>query len=181
MTDVNFTGSQLDPASAAPAVWPPRMGDLPFVPSGADELEGLPAEHERDLYADLTGVRVLVVDDEVDNRELFVLLLGSCGAEVRSASSAAEAFAALRRDPPHLLVSDIAMPFEDGYNLIRRVRLLSVDEGGRLPALALTAFVGAEHQARALEAGFTRHEPKPVDPDRLIEVVRQLAALLQAS
>lgn len=72
------------------------------------------------------------------------------------------------------------MPAQDGYSLIRRVRMLSYEAGGRIPAVALTAFTGPEHRARALDAGFTMHVPKPVDPDRLVEVVTQLAALLRA-
>ena len=175
MPDMNSSECQLDPSSGR-AVWLPRISDLPFVAADADELEGLPAEHERDLYADLTGVRVLVVDDEVDTRELFVLLLESCGAEVRSASNAAEAFAALTHDPPHVLVSDIGMPFEDGFSLIRRVRALTADEGGAVPAVAVTAFSFPEHRARAMDAGFTQHVGKPVVPEHLVAVVRQLSS-----
>ena len=129
----------------------------------------------------LEGVYVLVVDDDDDARELSAIVLRSVGARVALAASADEALGVFVAERPDVLVSDIGMPIRDGYSLIRQVRTLGVDAGGHLPALALTAFVGAEHRALALEAGFTRHEPKPVHPDRLIELVCQLAALRQAS
>jgi CheY-like chemotaxis protein len=123
----------------------------------------------------LEGLHILVVDDEVDARDLFAMVLRSTRAHVSVAGNVDEALAAFVDDRPDLLVSDIGMPGQDGYSLIRRVRLLSAEAGGDIPAIALTAFTGPEHRARALEAGFTMHVPKPVDPDRLIEVVTQLA------
>jgi CheY-like chemotaxis protein len=133
------------------------------------------ADPANDLYADLTGVRVLVVDDEVDARELFAMVLESCGAAVTIAASAAEAFAALRRERPDVLVSDIGMPGEDGNSLIRRVRALAASEGGATPAVAVSAFAGAEHRARALASGFDLHVAKPFEPVALVAVVRRLA------
>jgi CheY-like chemotaxis protein len=123
----------------------------------------------------LEGLHILVVDDEVDARDLFAMVLRSTRAHVSVAGSVDEALAIFASDRPDLLVSDIGMPVQDGYSLIRRVRMLSPEAGGDIPAIALTAFTGPEHRARALEAGFTLHVPKPVDPDRLIEVVSQLA------
>ncbi|MCU0687747.1 MAG: ATP-binding protein, partial [Polyangiaceae bacterium] len=115
----------------------------------------------------LAGMHVLVVDDEHDSAEFVATLLASCGVEITMAQSVAEAFEALRRRPPDLLVSDIGMPGEDGYSLVRRIRALPASEGGRTPALALTAYARPEDRARALRAGFQLHLPKPVDPDEL--------------
>lgn len=128
----------------------------------------------------LDKLRILVVDDEVDARELFAMVLRSTGALVTVAGSVDEALAAFVDQRPDILVSDIGMPGQDGYSLIRRVRMLSAEAGGTVPAVALTAFTGPEHRARALDAGFTMHVPKPVDPDRLIAVATQLSALLRA-
>jgi CheY-like chemotaxis protein len=123
----------------------------------------------------LEGIRVLVVDDEDDTRELVATLLARRGAEVESASSAAGAFEALRRRAPDVLLSDLGMPHEDGYALIRRVRTLAPEEGGAVPAAALTAYAEAEIGARARSAGFQAHVAKPVDPAALAALVRSLA------
>jgi CheY-like chemotaxis protein len=131
---------------------------------------------EDELYADLTGVRVLVVDDETDARELFAMVLESCGAVVSTASRASEAFSMIRSAPPHVLVSDIGMPEEDGFSLMRRVRALSPAEGGATPAIAVTAFTGVEHRTRALEAGFNQHVGKPFEPQKLVAIVKRLAS-----
>ena len=127
----------------------------------------------------LARLHILVVDDEVDARELFAMVLRSTGASVTAAGSVDQALAAFSKERPDILVSDIGMPGQDGYSLIRRVRMLSAEAGGRIPAVALTAFTGADHRARALDAGFTMHVGKPIDPDRLIEVATQLAALVE--
>lgn len=113
------------PSDVKPAMQLPHSPSPPPVAARPDPVAA------DALYADLTGVRVLVVDDEVDARELFAMVLESCGAAVTIAGSAAEAFAALRRERPHVLVSDIGMPGEDGHSLIRRVRALHPAEGGR--------------------------------------------------
>ncbi|QRO01724.1 PAS domain-containing protein [Archangium violaceum] len=117
---------------------------------------------------ELSGVRVLVVDDELDTRELLRTLLEERKAEVTVATCVAEAFESLVRTPPSLLVSDIGMPGEDGYALIRRVRALPPERGGQVPAAALTAFTRLEDRTRALAAGFQVHVPKPVDPTELV-------------
>ena len=126
----------------------------------------------------LLGLRILVVDDEEDAREAMVVLLSQAGASVRSVGSALDAMDALRTEPPDLLLSDIAMPGEDGYSLIRQVRLLPPDRGGRVPAAALTAYATLEDRRKALLAGYNDHIPKPVDPTRLIATV---AGLVPAS
>ncbi len=110
-----------------------------------------------------------------DSRELIAAALARCGAEVTTAGSAAEAYASLARTRPHVLLSDIEMPAEDGYSLMRRIRLLPAEQGGLVPAAALTAYAGAEDRIRALEAGFQMHVPKPVQPAELAVVVASLA------
>jgi PAS domain S-box-containing protein len=121
----------------------------------------------------LLGVRVLTVDDDADTRALLVALFERCGAEVQTASSASEALEVLARWSPHLLVSDLGMPGMDGYELIRKIRE-GGGEGSRLPAIALTAYAGREDHLRALQAGYHKHLPKPVDPDLLIDLAAQL-------
>jgi PAS domain S-box-containing protein len=128
-----------------------------------------------DCPPSLSGLRVLVVDDEPDTLDFLVAVLEGCGAEVTAASSAAEAFRLLKEVKPDVLVSDIGMPDEDGYALIRRVRQLEDDEGGRTPAIALTAYAREEDRRKAIRAGFQAHMTKPVEPSELAEVVASLA------
>jgi CheY-like chemotaxis protein len=123
----------------------------------------------------LRGVRVLVVDDEADARELLTLIFTHYGAEVRAVASAAEALAAMDRWVPDVLVSDIGMPDDDGYSLIRKIRALDIDHGGNVPALALTAYSRSEDRTRALSAGFHRHLSKPADPVDLVTAVASLS------
>ncbi len=123
----------------------------------------------------LQGLTVLVVDDEEDARDAMVVLLGQAGARVHSVATAGEAVDVLVRERPDVVLSDVAMPGEDGYALIRRIRSLPADKGGRVPAAALTAYATLEDRARALRAGFDEHLPKPVDPGRLIGVITSLA------
>jgi len=130
--------------------------------------------------AALDGLRILLVDDEEDTRELLSTVLSKCGAVVRGCGSAAEAMTLLEAWGPDLLVSDIGMPDEDGYSFIRRVR-----EGGaggaagagreQLPAIALTAYAGSEDRARALSAGFQAHLAKPIEPEALITAIAAVA------
>ena len=120
------------------------------------------------------SLKILVVDDEEDARNLTLTLLERCGARVRAVASAAEAIRELRDFKPDVLLSDIAMPGEDGYDLIRRIRALPPAEGGRIPAAALTAHARAEDRRRTLLAGFNLHVPKPVDPEELLAVVASL-------
>jgi PAS domain S-box-containing protein len=124
--------------------------------------------------ADISGVRVLVVDDERDTLEVIRRLLESCRASVIVASSAADALEKLRQERPDVLVSDIGMPGEDGYSLIRRVRQLSALEGRDTPAVALTAYARAQDRVEAVLAGFQHHVAKPVQPAELIAMVASL-------
>jgi signal transduction histidine kinase/ActR/RegA family two-component response regulator len=119
----------------------------------------------------LDGVRVLVVDDEPDANEVVQMLLASCGAEVRVAASTRQAFAILDHWRPQLIISDIGMPEEDGYVLIRRLRERSPDQGGTIPAIALTAYARVEDRVKILTAGFQMNVTKPVDPSELMAVV----------
>jgi len=128
-----------------------------------------------DRLPPLAGIRVLVVDDDADARDLVTAVLGQSGAEVMTASSTVEALDALGRARPHVLVSDLSMPGDDGYALLQRVRALGLDREGRLPAVALTAFARAEDRARALAVGYAVHVSKPVEPNALVEVVARLA------
>jgi PAS domain S-box-containing protein len=122
----------------------------------------------------LDGVNVLLVDDEADARELFKTLLERSGAHVTAVASGAEAFSAFTASPPDVVVSDIEMPEENGYDLIRRLRGLPPERGGRIPAAALTAYARAEDRMRALRAGFQIHVSKPVQPAELVAVVASL-------
>ncbi len=123
----------------------------------------------------LAGVRVLVVDDEADTRELMRFILEGCGARVSTADSAAAALEALRAEAFDVLISDIGMPEEDGYALIAQVRALDKERGSRIPAAALTAYASEEDRIRTLRSGFQIHVPKPVSPGELIAVVVNLA------
>jgi CheY-like chemotaxis protein len=121
-------------------------------------------------------VRVLVVEDHHDTAELLRAVLGSQGAEVRVAVSLAEALAALGESGVDVLVSDIAMPDGNGYELLRRVRERERAAGrGPLPAIAVTAFASADDGERARAAGFQDHAAKPIDPAALVEVVARIA------
>ena len=126
-----------------------------------------------DCPPELEGIKVLAVDDDADSRMLIAAILGKCGAVVETCASVAETLALFERFQPDVLVSDIGMPDQDGYDLIRRIRS---GNGSlrRLPAVALTAFARVEDRMKALSAGFNMHVPKPVEPAELITVVASL-------
>jgi CheY-like chemotaxis protein len=152
--------------------------DLPTVPSqeidDSTETEG---RHQKSMES-LAHVRVLLIDDENDARDLSQAVLEQCGAIVKSASSGAEALTVLRAATPealpHVIVSDLGMPTEDGYQLIRRIRGLSPDLG-RIPAVAVTGYATSEDVQRALDAGFQLHISKPMDPASFVAAVADLA------
>jgi PAS domain S-box-containing protein len=125
--------------------------------------------------ASLTGLRVLIVDDELDARELVVAMLGRSGAIMKAAASASEAMGLVESWKPDVLIADIGMPVEDGYGLIKRLRALPKEQGGQTPALALTAYARTEDRVRALSAGYQVHLSKPVDRAELAAVVARLA------
>src|SRR5262245_17793387 len=135
----------------------------------SESLAGLPS---------LNGVRVLLVDDMAEARELITFALVSNGAEVRTAASAAEGLSALGEWRPDVILSDIAMPVEDGYAFIRKVRKLSEEGGGTIPAATLTAYVGSKENMKSFEAGYQAHITKPVEWGELITVIASLAGRL---
>jgi CheY-like chemotaxis protein len=119
----------------------------------------------------LNGLRILVVDDDPDTRDLVSTILTRCGSEVRCSESAADAILAFQEWNPDLLVSDIGMPQEDGYGLIKRLRKLRSKRARQIPALALTAYATDEDRALALSAGFQMHLTKPIEPERLVSSI----------
>jgi PAS domain S-box-containing protein len=129
----------------------------------------------RDGARNLNGVRVLLVEDDPDARELVRFILEDSGAGVLAAESVPEAFRLLREARPDVVLSDIAMPGEDGYELIRRLRALPEEEGGNLPAIALTALARGEDRSRILASGFQAHLAKPVEPADLIRTIGRLS------
>lgn len=125
--------------------------------------------------ASLQGLRVMIVDDEPDTRDLLQRVLRQYGAEVMTAGSCAEAIRLVQQQPPDVLVSDIGMPGEDGYDLISRVRALEASGRTFVPAIAVTGYSRSEDGARALATGYQKHLSKPVEPDRLVTTIYQLA------
>lgn len=148
------------------AVLPEAAAEAPLAPTGDTPLPVTP----RDA---LRGVCVLVVDDDLDARELVATVLRARGAEVRVAPSVAKALALLEERPPAVLVSDIGMPVVDGFGLIQHVRRLA-GAASHVPAVALTAYAREEDRRRALEAGFQAYLAKPVEPEVLVRIVQQL-------
>jgi len=158
------------------------------LPASQDDQTNGPGERRASAAGDnsashgdperLDGLKVLVVDDEVDARELLRMAFGRCGAEVLTAGTVSEALEAIETRRPDLLISDIGMPDQDGYDLIRRVRGLPAENGGGVPAIALTAYARAEDRTQALEAGYQLHVPKPVDMAELINAVASLVGLM---
>jgi PAS domain S-box-containing protein len=127
----------------------------------------------------LANLRLLVVDDEADMRELLFTILEQTGAETKVAATAVAALAALDGFKPHLLISDIGMPEMDGYALIRQIRSLSPERGGHTPAIALTAYAGEIDQQQALAAGFQQHLAKPIAPEALVSAIATLVKYYQ--
>jgi CheY-like chemotaxis protein len=123
----------------------------------------------------LEGLKVLVVDDERDSREMIAQLLSERKAQIIQAPDANSGIELLKAHRPHLILSDIGMPGKDGYEFIREVRALTPEQGGRTTAIALTAFARSEDRARAMLAGYQLHMPKPVEAHELIVTVASLA------
>ena len=160
---------------------------LPLLPVRRDSISDVPRIHPKaeesgaglDCPPELTGLRVLLVDDEADSRDLVNLVLEECGAEVVTAESASEALEAVKGEKFQIIISDIGMPDEDGFSLIRKIRRLTDEQGGNTPAIALTAYARAEDRVRALRSGFQIHIAKPVEPAELIAVVANLAGRMR--
>jgi PAS domain S-box-containing protein len=152
------------------------LATAPAVLEGDGRAADEPAPAgDADCPPELAGIRVLIVDDQPDILELLRDILAPCGAVVRSCSSARDALDTLGAWRPDILVSDIAMPGDDGYWLIRNVRALDPTEGGATPAVALTAYVRVEDRLQVLAAGFQMYVPKPVDPVDLRNVLAHLS------
>ena len=150
------------------------LGPRSAVPQSGEDVgafEGVSPHGGARVTGSLAGLRVLVVEDDLDARELVTAILEDAGAVVESAASAASGFAAVRTFQPQLLVSDIGMPDEDGYSLIRTVRASERGSDRDTPAVALTAYVRVQDRARAVAAGFNMFVEKPVDPVELISVI----------
>ncbi|MBF2064312.1 MAG: response regulator [Calothrix sp. C42_A2020_038] len=124
--------------------------------------------------SNLQGRRILVVDDDQDSQELLAFMLEQEGAETKTVSSAVEALKVLIQWQPDILLSDIGMPQVDGYTLIRQVRNLPREQGGHIPAIALTAYAGEVDRETALSSGFQQHIAKPIDPVECISVIMKL-------
>ena len=155
----------LQPRSAEPERYLTAV--LQSEPDGAMWLQAVPS---------IRGLRIIVVDDEADAREVVALLLEQCGAEVRAAASAREALELVRRGLPDAVIADIEMPDEDGYSLLRKIRALPPESGGHTPALALTAYAGVQDRIKAAEAGFGMHVAKPVQPPELVRAIASLCS-----
>jgi signal transduction histidine kinase/CheY-like chemotaxis protein len=164
-------GGSVEASSEGPGRGTEIVVDLPL-----GELASMPSLRPADvpLEAHLAGAKVLLVDDDNDAREFLATALRGAGAEVRAVPGASAAFEVMRAWRPDVIVSDIAMPDVDGYAFIRGVRELDPAEGGRTPAVALTALARPKDRLRALSAGFQTHMPKPVDPNELVLAVASL-------
>jgi signal transduction histidine kinase/DNA-binding response OmpR family regulator len=144
--------------------------------SASNTLSELEARYFGPDYAKmLDGMRILVVDDEADSRDLLSAILTRCGSEVKCSESASEALQAFKEWKPDVIVSDIGMPIEDGYSLIKRLRKLKSKRARHIPAVALTAYATSEDRARALSAGFQMHLAKPIEPKALVKSIAAAA------
>src|SRR5262249_26854124 len=130
---------------------------------------------ESPLNISLIGIRVLVVEDETETRQMLTTLLTTSKAEVRSVASVEQALAEMQRWTPHVLLSDIGMPGATGYDLIRSVRSAARKDLGKIPAIALTAYAKKEDRQRAISEGFNTHVTKPIEPAELINLIYNLS------
>ena len=153
------------------------VGPLVSGTLGIRRMPALETPSDADLMPSMRGLRVLIVDDERDARELISFVLERAEIEVRVAASAAEAMTALETFTPHVIVSDIGMPNEDGYTLIRRIRTLTAADKRNIPAIALTAYAHNENRTRALVEGFNAYLTKPVEPHALVRTVVELSGV----
>jgi PAS domain S-box-containing protein len=179
---VELHGGRIEARSEGPGTGATFTVAFPILPSSAADSappslapESVPPPSD---LAQLHGLRILVVDDDDDARVLLTSILDGYGCRVRSASNVAEALVIFGQQPPDVLISDVAMPGADGYELIRRVRALSRDKGGDVPAAAITAYARPEDRSRLLNAGFSIHLPKPIDPAEVVAVVSTLTRFI---
>ena len=144
------------------------------ISNGSTDQQSGTVEAQPAPLARLDGIRVLIVDDEHDMRDLLVAILTQSGALVKAVARVADAIEALRLKQHDLLISDIEMANEDGYSLIQKIRVLEEGQGRRIPAIALTAHARASDRMQALSAGFQLHMPKPVEPAELVIAIANL-------
>jgi PAS domain S-box-containing protein len=144
------------------------------VPADESPTETRQPQKASDAAPDLSGLRVLVVDDDADTLEMLHIVLTKYGANVQTAASAAAAMEVFRRWKPDVLLSDLGMPVEDGFTFIGKIRALAPDEGGSVPAAALTAYVAEKDRLEALAAGYQMHISKPIDPAKLAATVAEM-------
>jgi hypothetical protein len=162
----------------------PLLGSTPSRQSCLEQPELPPEQNNSSIETSITpsgnlsGLQILIVDDDPDVRDLLIAVLEESGAKGTGVASVKEAIAVLERFQPDVLISDIGMPLEDGYSLIRKVRELEAQRGGFLPAIALTAYTREEDSKQAIASGFQMHLSKPVDTTNLIMVIANLAGSL---
>lgn len=178
---VELHGGSVAAESAGPGQGSTFSFTIPLHGSGQG-APALPPSHavaarspaDERLPGDLAGVHIVLVEDEEDTRGLLAMVLTRAGATVAEASTAEEAFALVRERPPTILLSDIGLPGEDGYALIRRVRALAPSAGGATPAIALSAYTRDADKAAAGAAGFDRHVAKPLSPDDVLGAIQDV-------
>ena len=144
------------------------------LPMANRKLSENQATDSQSLSVRLDGLKILVIDDNIDNLYLFDVILKSLGAEVRTGESAQQCLEILPMFMPDILLSDISMPGEDGYSLIRKIRALPENQGGKVPAIALTAYASPEDVKIALDAGFSGHVAKPIDKQLLTSAIKKI-------
>jgi len=175
---VELHGGRVEARSEGPGRGTTLSVRLPLMPLTADTRA--PGMNVKRAGVRLHGVLVLVVDDHADTRDLVAAALGQAGATVITASDATEGLTLLRQRRPDVLVCDLEMPGESGYELIEKARALPPETGGLTPAIALTAYAGEDDRVRSLAAGFQRHMPKPARPDDLSTAVASLVGTMRS-
>ncbi|MBA3560920.1 MAG: response regulator, partial [Gemmatimonadaceae bacterium] len=171
--NVSVESAGLNQGSTFYVCLPATAATIPADPDRLHPRTALPRELPGE-HPDLAGLKILAVDDEPDARELINRILSRCGATVETAGSGADALRSIAKKKPHVLIMDIGMPEEDGYSVIQKVRQLTREHGGNVPAIALTAFARLEDRRRAILSGFQMHMSKPVEPSELVAIVSSL-------
>ncbi|HEX9959727.1 MAG TPA: response regulator, partial [Pyrinomonadaceae bacterium] len=184
---VELHGGSVEAGSSGESAGTTFTVRLPLSESRADKVKG----SDKDIFAageaftgaaelaaenhKIKGLRVLLVDDEADTLELLGIVLSQNGAEVKAKTSARAALEIIKEWLPDVIVSDIAMPEEDGYSFIKKLRALSPEQGGAIPVIALTAYVGIKERTEVLSNGFQMYVPKPVEPSELLAALANFA------